>query len=122
MSLAATYYGANGWLIKIGETRILIDPWLRGELNIVPSTSLIFNGELVKEMKIPENIDLLLLTQGIEDHTHKPTLAVLPKSIEVIGSKNAAKRAASFGFSNVSHLSSGESKNISGLTITASFL
>ena len=119
MSLTATYYGANGWLVKIGEKRILIDPWLRGELNVIPSAPFLFRGELNKELKIPKTIDLLVLTQGIEDHTHKTTLELLPKSIPVIASSNAAKKAISFGFSDVYSLSSGEFKKILGLIITA---
>lgn len=73
MTIKATYYGANGWLIELDNTRILIDPWLNGDLRFPPGDWLI-KGELFKEVEIPIGIDFLLLTQGQPDHAHPPTL------------------------------------------------
>ena len=36
MTLAATYYGANGWLLEFDDLRVLVDPWLRGSLSFPP--------------------------------------------------------------------------------------
>ena len=36
MSLAATYLGANGWLLEFDQLRILVDPWLCGSLSFPP--------------------------------------------------------------------------------------
>jgi L-ascorbate metabolism protein UlaG (beta-lactamase superfamily) len=57
---------------------------------------------------LPENIDLILLSQGLEDHAHPPTLKALDKSIPVVGSASAAKVAQSLGFTQVTALAHGE--------------
>ena len=36
MTLAATYYGANGWLLEFDDLCVLVDPWLRGSLSFPP--------------------------------------------------------------------------------------
>jgi L-ascorbate metabolism protein UlaG (beta-lactamase superfamily) len=38
MTLAATYYGANGWLLEFNNLRVLVDPWLRGSLSFPPGS------------------------------------------------------------------------------------
>ena len=58
MVIKATYYGANGWLVDLNETRILIDPWLKGDLTFPPGDWLI-KGELDREIEIPIDIDFL---------------------------------------------------------------
>ena len=60
MTIKATYYGANGWLIELDKTRILIDPWLNGDLTFPPGDWLI-KGKLGKEIEVPKDVDLLLL-------------------------------------------------------------
>ena len=41
MSLSAIYFGSSSWLIQIDGFRILIDPWLRGDLFFSPGPWLI---------------------------------------------------------------------------------
>ena len=41
MSIKARYYGANGWLLELENIRILIDPWLSGDLTFPPGDWLI---------------------------------------------------------------------------------
>ena len=41
MTLAATYYGANGWLLEFNALRVLVDPWLRGSLSFPPGSWLL---------------------------------------------------------------------------------
>ena len=41
MILAATYYGANGWLLEFNNLRVLVDPWLRGSLSFPPGSWLL---------------------------------------------------------------------------------
>ena len=107
MSIKATYYGANGWLIELRKTRILIDPWLNGDLTFPPGDWLI-KGELAKETEVPSNLDFLLLTQGQPDHSHPPTLKKINKDIPVIASEAASKIVSQIGFTKIIPLKPGE--------------
>jgi len=118
MALEATYLGANGWLIEFGPFKILIDPWLRGDL-IFSKTSWLLRGELTSEIKIPNQISLILLTQGLADHAHQPTLKILAKSIPVVASESAAKVAERLGFRKVTPLKNSSTHQIDELKITA---
>ena len=66
MTFEATYLGSNGWYIKLKKTNIIIDPWLKGDL-IFP-LEVVFKGSLEKEITIDNEIDIILLTQGLPDH------------------------------------------------------
>ncbi len=118
MTITATYYGANGWLIELDKTRILIDPWLNGDLTFPPGNWLI-KGELGKEVEIPRSIDLLLLTQGQPDHAHPPTLEKINKSIPVIASQAASNVALKIGFTQINILKPGETFKKNNLNIQA---
>ena len=106
MTFKATYYGANGWLLEFEKTRILVDPWLNGELNFPPGDWLI-KGTLAKNVDSPKNINLLLLTQGQPDHTHPPTLKKIDKAISVVASEAASKVVKELGFNKVKILKPG---------------
>ena len=100
MTIKCTYYGANGWLIELGDIRILVDPWLNGDLTFPPGDWLI-KGELVKEVDAPKDINFILLTQGQPDHTHPPTLEKIDKSIPVIASESATRVVRKIGFETI---------------------
>ena len=119
MTIIATYYGANGWLIEFDKTRILIDPWLSGDLTFPPGDWLI-KGELGKEIEVPKDIDFLLLTQGQPDHAHPPTLEKINKSIPVIASKAASNVVSEIGFTQIKTLEPGETFKKNNLNIQAS--
>ena len=118
MSIKATYYGANGWLIELNTIRILIDPWLNGDLTFPPGDWLI-KGELAKDIEIPSDIDFLLLTQGQPDHAHPPTLEKINKFIPVIGSESACKIVSKIGFNKIHKLKPGECFRDGNLSIQA---
>ena len=118
MTIRATYYGANGWLLEFDKIRILIDPWLNGDLTFPPGDWLI-KGELTKEVDPPKDINFLLLTQGQPDHTHTPTLEKLNKSIPVIASKAASTVVKRIGFENIYILKPQETFNYKSLNIEA---
>jgi len=118
MTIKATYYGANGWLLELDKTRILIDPWLNGNLTFPPGDWLI-KGELSKEIDIPRDIDFLLLTQGQPDHAHPPTLENINKSIAVIASEAASKVVCQMGFIKINTLKPGETFKNNNLIIQA---
>ena len=118
MTIKATYYGANGWLIELDKTRILIDPWLQGDLTFPPGDWLI-KGKLANEIEVPRNIDLLLLTQGQPDHAHPPTLKKIDRLIPVIASEAASKVVRKIGFTKINTLKPGEYFKNNNLNIQA---
>ena len=118
MNNAATYYGANTWLIQISNVNILIDPWLTGNLEFC-KTGWLLKGKLKKQITITNKIDIILLTQSLPDHTHNKTLNMFSKDIFIIASKNAAKKAKKLGFKSLEILKPGERFNKEGLTIEA---
>ncbi len=103
-----TYFGANSWLLELGQQRILIDPWLVGSL-VFNNLSWLFKGDRSNPLSfLPDKIDLILLSQGLEDHTHRPTLEQLDKTIPVVGSPNAAKVVEQLGYTQVTSLTPGQ--------------
>lgn len=118
-----TWLDSNSWLLEMAGQRILVDPWLVGDLTF-GNQSWLFKGEHPQPRPIPESIDLIVLSQGLEDHAHPPTLKALDKSIPVVGSPNAAKVARDLGFSQVTALAHQEtltwgSESGNGLVIKA---
>lgn len=118
MTFSATYFGSSGWLVELGKSRVLIDPWLRGTLSFPPGPWLI-KGELNTELNVPDDVNLILLTQGLADHAHPQSLEILSKKIPVVGSPSACEVAKSIGFRDVSEIKPGESKEKNRLIIRA---
>ena len=106
MAFCATYFGANGWELRFGEHRVLLDPWLRGPLVFAGATWL-FRGDLPQAWPVPRQVALLLLTQGLPDHAHPPSLQGLDRSIPVVASPAAATVVRALGFQQVSVLRPG---------------
>jgi L-ascorbate metabolism protein UlaG (beta-lactamase superfamily) len=102
-----TWLDSNSWLIEIGGHRILLDPWLVDSLTF-NNLDWLFKGYRLQDRPIPENIDLILLSQGLEDHAHPPTLKQLNKNIPVVASINAAKVVKELGYTNITTLNHGE--------------
>lgn len=102
-----TWLDSNSWLIELAGKRILLDPWLIGEL-MFGNAGWLFKGTRVNDRPIPENLDLILLSQGIEDHAHPETLKKLDRTIPIVASPSAAKVAQAIGFSSVTSLKHGE--------------
>lgn len=103
-----TWLDSNSWLIELADKRILLDPWLVGELTF-GNIGWLLKGKRSSDRTIPENIDLILLSQGIEDHAHPETLKRLDRSIPVVASPSAAKVVQAMGYSSVTTLKPGES-------------
>lgn len=99
-----TYFGANSWLVELGRQRILIDTWLVGPL-VFGNFDWLFKGELPQPLgPLPEEVDLILLSQGLEDHAHRPTLEQLDRTIPVVASHKEAKVAEQLGYTQVTPL------------------
>jgi L-ascorbate metabolism protein UlaG (beta-lactamase superfamily) len=103
-----TWLDSNSWLWEIGNQRILLDPWLVGSLTF-GNVDWFFKGYRTQERAIPENIDLILLSQGLEDHAHPPTLKQLNHEIPVLASPKAAKVVEELGYRDITPLNFGES-------------
>ena len=102
-----TYLDSNSWLIEMDGKRILLDPWLVGDL-VFNNQAWLFKSTKNHPQSIPENIDLILLSQGLEDHAHPPTLKELDHDLPVIASPNAAKVVNKIGYTKVTSLNHGE--------------
>lgn len=108
-----TWLDTNSWLIEMGGQRILIDPWLVGSL-VFGNLDWLFKGVRSEDRLIPENIDLILLSQGLLDHAHPPTLKQLDRTIPVVGSIGAAKVVQELGYTAVTALTPGETFTLNG--------
>lgn len=102
-----TWFDSNSWLIELEGKRILIDPWLVSSL-VFGNLDWLFKGSRKSDCAIPENIDLIVLSQGLEDHAHPPTLEQLDHTIPVVASVNAAKIVRELGYTRVTALNHGE--------------
>lgn len=102
-----TWLDSNSWLIEMHRKRILLDPWLVGNL-VFGNAPWLFKGMKQTSRPIPANIDLILLSQGLEDHAHTPTLKQLDHNIPVVGSPNAAKVVQELGYTQVTALEHGQ--------------
>ncbi len=118
MTFEATYLGSNGWLIKFKNTNLIIDPWLKGEL-IFPPGEWFFKGSLEEEITIDKKIDIILLTQGLPDHCHVPTLEMFKKDILIICPKSAIETLKKIGFSSIKVLKPTEKTNHLNLSFEA---
>lgn len=106
-----TYFGANAWQIDLGDRTLLIDPWLVGSLTF-GNAKWLFEGKHRVAPTIPDRIDLILLSQGLEDHAHRPTLTHLDRQIPVVGSPTAIQVAQTLGYQNLTTLKPGETHQI----------
>jgi L-ascorbate metabolism protein UlaG (beta-lactamase superfamily) len=106
-----TYFDSNSWLIEFENQRILLDPWLVDHL-VFGNLPWLFKGKKNQSYPIPENIDLILLSQGLEDHAHPPTLKQLDRNIPVVASPNAAKVVKELGYAQITTLNHSETFNL----------
>tara|TARA_B100000212_G_scaffold327825_1_gene291479 strand:- start:579 stop:1292 length:714 start_codon:yes stop_codon:yes gene_type:complete len=118
MTFKATYLGSNGWIIEFMKTRIVIDPWLVGDL-IFPPGGWFFKGTIKDEIQTPENINLILLTQGLPDHCHIPSLKKFPRKTNIICSKSAFKTLDELNFESINIMKPGENLKFNDIKIEA---
>jgi L-ascorbate metabolism protein UlaG (beta-lactamase superfamily) len=113
-----TWLDSNSWLIEMGGKRVLLDPWLVGPL-VFGNMNWLFKGERTSPRPIPDSIDLILLSQGLEDHAHPATLQQLDRQIPVVASPNAAKVVQALGYTQITTLAHGETTTVENLEIRA---
>ncbi|WP_373541294.1 MBL fold metallo-hydrolase [Chamaesiphon sp.] len=113
-----TWLDNNSWLIELSGKNILLDPWLVGDL-IFGNQPWLFRGTKTVTHPVPANIDLILISQGLPDHAHPPTLEILERSIPVVCSPNAAQIVQQLGYERVTVLAHGESYHLADVEIKA---
>ncbi|MBD2068500.1 MBL fold metallo-hydrolase [Leptolyngbya sp. FACHB-671] len=113
-----TWLDSNSWLIEMGGKRVLLDPWLVGPL-VFGNMNWLFKGERRSPRLIPDSIDLILLSQGLEDHAHPATLERLDRQIPVVASPSAAKVVQGLGYTQVTTLAHGKTTAVENLEIRA---
>ena len=118
MTFKATYLGSNGWIIELMKSRIVIDPWLLGEL-VFPPGGWFFKGTLKDDIPIPKNIDLILITQGLPDHCHIPSLKKFPKNTNVVCTKSAFKVLDKLNFESINIMEPGQHLKFNNIKIEA---
>lgn len=111
-----TWFDANAWLWEAGGCRILVDPWLVGDLVFANSPWLV-KGIRPQPVAIPPDIDLILLSQGLADHAHPETLQQIDKSIPVVASVDGAEVAKKLGYQSVTVAAHGDVKTMAGVEI-----
>ena len=102
-----TYFGSNSWFLEVGRARILLDPWLVDSLTF-GGQRWFFEAVNRYQAPLPKRVDLILLSQGLPDHAHRPTLEQLDRAIPVVGSVSAAKVATELGYLEVTALKPGD--------------
>ena len=118
MTFKATYLGSNGWIIEFKKYRIIIDPWLLGDL-VFPPGGWFFKGTLKDEIPTPKKIDLILLTQALPDHCHIPSLKKFPKNTCIVCSKSAFKILDELNFESINILEPGQNHKFNDINIEA---
>jgi L-ascorbate metabolism protein UlaG (beta-lactamase superfamily) len=113
-----TWLDSNSWSIELAGKCILVDPWLVGNLSF-GNLPWLFQGTKTVDRPIPSKIDLILLSQGLPDHAHPPTLEVLDRSIPVVASPAAAKVVSDLGYQHITSLAPGESHQFGDIDIEA---
>eukprot|EP00238_Polyblepharides_amylifera_P014934 CAMPEP_0196579840 /NCGR_PEP_ID=MMETSP1081-20130531/25121_1 /TAXON_ID=36882 /ORGANISM="Pyramimonas amylifera, Strain CCMP720" /LENGTH=246 /DNA_ID=CAMNT_0041899539 /DNA_START=294 /DNA_END=1034 /DNA_ORIENTATION=- len=105
--------------LPASNTTVLCDPWLSGSLTFFSQAWLYQAQKETPGLEVAKGADILLLSQGLEDHAHPPTLARLPKSLRVVASPSAAEVVRKMGFTSVTVLPPGKGIRIGSLEITA---
>lgn len=94
----------NSWIIQIAGQTILIDPWLVDPLVFYGQPWLFTAYHTTPPVFTPATlppVDLILISQGLDDHCHKPTLEQLDHSIPVVGSPATAPVVSGLGYTHV---------------------
>ena len=91
---------------------------LIGDL-IFPLGGWFFKGTLKDEIPTPEDIDLILLTQGLPDHCHIPSLKKFPKETNIICSKSAYKILNGLNFESIHIMQPGQNLKFNEIEIEA---
>ncbi|MEN9252689.1 MAG: MBL fold metallo-hydrolase [Thermostichales cyanobacterium HHBFW_bins_127] len=119
--MRCTWLDSNSWLIELGSRTLLIDPWLVGSLRF-GDLPWLFEATRPRQLPWPPRLDVLLLSQGLPDHAHLPTLRALAErfpQVLVLASPRAARVARQAGLTQVIPLAPGQVWSQDGLQVEA---
>ena len=93
---------------------MLVDPWLTGTLTFGNNPDF-FEG--TKKWEIPLKVEqvtqkrfgCILLSQGLPDHCHEPTLEKIDKSVKIVGNSQAIEVCRKLGFTDTEVIEHGQS-------------
>lgn len=117
-----TWIDLNSWIFQLANKTILVDPWLVDPLSLYGQGWLFTAHHLQPPAFTPETlppIDLLLISQGLDDHCHIPTLQRLDRTVPAIASPTAAKTLQRLGFESVTALAPWQETTVEGVLIKA---
>lgn len=99
----------NTFVLEYGARRILVDPWLSGDL-VFLTPAFYRNAKPLAKRPLASfgEFDALVLTQGLPDHAHRPTLERLPKHLPVIAPQSAEALLRELGFRDVTIVTYGD--------------
>lgn len=118
MSLYLTWLDLNSWLVELDGCGILIDPWLVGPMTFGLPTWLLQLSR-VTPRPVPEMIDVILLSQGLPDHTHVPSLQALDRQIPLVCPPSALETVQKLGFQAITVLDHGDTYSLGEIQIQA---
>lgn len=117
-----TFIDLNSWIFRIGDRTLLVDPWLVDPMVFYGIPFLFTAYHQQAPVFTPQTlppVDAILLSQGLDDHCHVPTLERLDRSIPVIASPNAAKVVRKLGYQQVDALSPWQTYALGSVEILA---
>jgi L-ascorbate metabolism protein UlaG (beta-lactamase superfamily) len=103
-----TWIDLNSWIFQLAGQTILVDPWLVDPMVFYGQPWLFTAYHITPPAFTPDTlppIDLILLSQGLDDHCHQPTLEQLDRQIPVVASRSAAQCVQKMGYQQVTTLS-----------------
>lgn len=117
------HLGINTLALEIAGQRLLVDPLLVGNL-VFWGQRWAFRGQRRESSQsiLPEDVfdrfDAIVITQGLDDHCHRPTLERIDRRMPIIANPSAAEATKQLGF-QPSVLQPGESLTLGDLQISA---
>jgi L-ascorbate metabolism protein UlaG (beta-lactamase superfamily) len=113
-----TWLENNGWVWELAGVRVLVDPWLVGELDFdIPafySAKKRVTGNMTVDSLPP--LDAVLITQSLDDHCHLKTLRAVAErrpDIRVIAPPSAQSKLEPL-FKNLTLIEHGQTVAIAG--------
>lgn len=119
-----TYLDNNTFTLSNSHTTLLIDPWLTSDL-VFFTPAFYRNRKPSKGRQVAEKLDLsavdaVLLTQGLPDHAHPPSLRLINREKPIYAPNSARKLLKRLAFRNVHFMEAGDSCELPhGVKLTA---